>query len=145
MFWDTLAIIPVLVVEAWSRQATDLLNRDANAAIWWGTPVECASALERRKREGGLSSVRYREAYRRLARLQQRVDLVQPHPVVRDRAIELLKHHPLRAGDALQLAAALIYFEARPASAIFVCLDSRLRHAASQEGLHILPEKLGTS
>jgi hypothetical protein len=42
--------------------------------------------------------------------------------------------HPLRAADALQLAAAVIAAERRPASLEVVTLDDRLASAARKEG-----------
>jgi len=47
----------------------------------------------------------------------------------------LLRIHPLRAADSLQLAAALTVAEQEPSSLSFVCLDQRLAEAAIREGL----------
>jgi len=47
--------------------------------------------------------------------------------------------HSLRAADALQLAAALIWTEETTAGAEFVCLDQNLREAALKEGFTVLP------
>jgi len=58
---------------------------------------------------------------------------------VRARAARLLSLHPLRAADALQLAAALVWCRERTAEAPFVCLDDRLRLAAAREGFRVLP------
>ena len=46
---------------------------------------------------------------------------------------------PLRAGDALQLSAALTWTEDAPRGETFVCLDARLRDAASRQGFAIRP------
>ena len=45
---------------------------------------------------------------------------------------------PLKAADALQLAAALTVAEDDPASIGFVCFDTRLNRAAAREGFPIL-------
>jgi predicted nucleic acid-binding protein len=66
-------------------------------------------------------------------------DTVPPVDEVRRRAGRLLSTHVLRAADALQLAAALIYSDENPQEEIFVCLDDRLREAASKEGFRLLP------
>jgi predicted nucleic acid-binding protein len=58
---------------------------------------------------------------------------------VRERAVRLLISHPLRAADAQQLAAALIWCEEKPSGQDFVCLDQRLRESAEREGFGILP------
>jgi hypothetical protein len=47
--------------------------------------------------------------------------------------------HALRAGDALQLAAALVFAEDEPAVE-FICVDDRLHEAAFKEGLRVLLE-----
>jgi hypothetical protein len=45
-----------------------------------------------------------------------------------------LRVHPLRAADALQLAAAFVAAERRPSSLEIVTLDQRLAAAARKEG-----------
>jgi len=55
---------------------------------------------------------------------------VEPGNEICTRALRLLAVHPLRAADALQLAAALVWFRDHPAGLDFVCLDERLRTAA---------------
>jgi uncharacterized protein len=45
--------------------------------------------------------------------------------------------HPLGAGDALQLAAAITASEGDPSSLAFVTLDDRLAQAAAREGFPI--------
>ena len=53
---------------------------------------------------------------------------------IRERALRALATHPLRAADAVQLAAALVAAEDRPRGHHFVCGDLRLREAATREG-----------
>jgi hypothetical protein len=53
---------------------------------------------------------------------------------VRDVARRLLRVHPLRAADALQLAAAYLAAERRPSTLEIVTLDERVRLAAAKEG-----------
>jgi predicted nucleic acid-binding protein len=77
-------------------------------------------------------------ALRRLERFLEESDTVPPTEEVRRRASRLLAVHALRAGDALQLGAALV-FAAEVQGVGFVCLDDRLREAASKEGFRILP------
>lgn len=139
MFWDSSALIPFLVPEDWSRECAGLLADDRSPTIWWVTPVECAAALERRRREGAARSDLFEEAYRRLQDICRHVDTVEPHATVRERAIRLVAVHPLRSADALQLAAALVACDERPRGETFVCLDERLRNAALREGFTVLP------
>jgi hypothetical protein len=53
-------------------------------------------------------------------------------------ASRLLRVHPLRAADALQLAAALAAAKGDPSSLDVVCLDQRLSEAARREGFRVL-------
>ena len=59
---------------------------------------------------------------------------ILPSNLVREQAARLLLLHPLRATDALQLAAALIWTGQQATNLGFVCLDHRLREAAYREG-----------
>jgi hypothetical protein len=49
--------------------------------------------------------------------------------------------HPVRAADALQLGAALLWRGEPGRAAEFVCLDERLRDAASREGFALKPDE----
>jgi len=138
-FWDTSALIPLLLQESTSARLRDLLRRDPAVALWWGTPVECASALARRQRDGALARSELRQAHAALDALRARATEIEPTEEVRSRALRLLAVHPLRAGDALQLAAALIWCQERVRGVGFVSMDDRLRGAAAREGFQVLP------
>lgn len=56
---------------------------------------------------------------------------------LKDLAKRLLRVHPLRTADALQLAAALVY-RAEGSPLDFVCLDERLCSAAEREGFIVI-------
>ena len=107
--------------------------------VWWGTPVESTSAIARREREGSLSVTEATAALERLRALSLAWQEVLPTEPVRSVAQRLLRVHPLRAADALQLAAAVIAAEREPSSLEFVSLDERLNAAAQREGFRILP------
>jgi predicted nucleic acid-binding protein len=117
-----------------------MLRTDPHAVLWWITPVECQSALYRAHRGGALPSAPLRGALTRLGALVEDFDLVAPTLNLRERAGRVLGAHPLRAADALQLAAALAWCDEAPQGAGFVCLDDRLRTAARAEGFTVLPE-----
>jgi uncharacterized protein len=138
-FWDSSALIPLLLQEPTSHRLRDLLRRDPAVAIWWGTPVECAGALARRQREGVIAKSGLRQAHATLDGLRARATEIEPTEEVRSRALRLLAVHPLRAGAALQLAAALIWCQERVRGVGFVSMDDRLRGAAVREGFKVLP------
>jgi hypothetical protein len=57
---------------------------------------------------------------------------------VRQLGIRLLRVHPLRAADAIQLAAATVAAEERPSTLGLVTLDARLGVAAEREGFLVV-------
>lgn len=133
-FWDASAIVPLLLAEPGRDQLLASLEEDPAMVCWWGTPVECASAIARREREGALSA---RDASLALERLRALAEVwleISPSLAVRGTAQRLLRVHPLRAADSLQLAAALVAAEGDPRSLPFVCRDERLLEAAGREG-----------
>ncbi len=138
-FWDSSAIIPLCLKESASEAAKGLLKGDEDVVVWWTTRVECLSALSRRQREKTFSSGDESKAKAILSPLAAAWSEVQPTEMVRQRAERLLSIHPLRAADALQLAAALIWAQENPQGLEFVCLDQNLREAALREGFSILP------
>ena len=102
--------------------------------VWWATPLECQSALQHRHRENPLPADQLSAAIERLRQLVQHADTIAPTDELRRRAGRLLSFHPLRAADALQLAAALVWCEEQPHGEAFVTVDERLREAALKEG-----------
>lgn len=138
-FWDTSAIVSLLALEAPSWKTWELFHQDPRAVLWWGTPVECVSALERVKREGQVAEAALQRAWSVFRRVRAAGVEIQPTEDIRLSAERLLSRHPLRAADSLQLAAALAWWESQPAGAIFVALDRRLRAAATREGFRVLP------
>ena len=138
-FWDSSAVIPLCLRERASQVVKELLKRDADVVVWWTTRIECISALSRRRREGTLASADELKARAILFALAPAWSEVQPTEGVRQRAERLLSIHPLRAADALQLAAALMWAQEAPQGLEFVCLDQNLREAALREGFSLLP------
>ena len=137
-YWDTSALVPLLVEEADTRRREKLLREDPEIVTWWGAPVECASALIRLEREGALDAEGLEQALAGLYRLADGWIEIQAGAAVQARALRLLRVHPLRAADALHLAAALIAVGDAPARFPFVGADARLNDAARKEGFEVL-------
>jgi len=133
-FWDSSAIVPLLVAEPTSAGAMREYELDPEVIAWWATETECVSALARLEREGGLTASSMTAGLRRLAGLTAAWREVQPVTAVRVTAIRLVRVHPLRAADALQLAAAIVASEGHPSTLALVTLDDRLALAAEREG-----------
>lgn len=142
MFWDSSALVPLLVPEARSGEMETLARAERSLTVWWAASIECAAALARYRRERSVPEPALDRAETRLAVLRGDAHRVAPTDLVLDRAHRLVSSHPLRSGDALQLAAALIWCEENPAGEGFVCLDARLREAARREGFSLLPASL---
>lgn len=137
-FWDASAVVPLLITESSTRRLQTLLSDDSGMLVWWGTRVECMSALARREREGATDDRILIEAFRRLQELEIRWQEIDPSDVLRETATRFVRVHPLRAADALQLAAAFVAAEQRPGSLNVVTLDDRLADAARKEGFAVI-------
>jgi hypothetical protein len=137
-FWDASAVVPLVVAEPPRDALLALLDADPDMLVWWGTPVECASAIARRERDGALPLGDATAALDRLKRLGRSWHEVLPADPLRSVALRLLRVHPLRAADSLQLAAAIVAAEHEPGTLEFVSLDDRLNEAASREGFRLV-------
>ncbi len=137
-FWDSSAIIPLLVQEETSEQMRRLVLEDEDMLVWWGTPVECTAAISRRERDGDLDPQTTSIALERLRMLTPGWSEIQPSERLRTLAQRSLRVHTLRAADSLQLAAALIGAGDDPGSLDMVCLDQRLALAAQREGFRVI-------
>jgi predicted nucleic acid-binding protein len=137
-FWDTSALVSLLAVERDSERVTRWLREDPNVVVWTLTRVEILSALARRRREEPPSATRLLGARRELLSAWDRWLEVTSVEVVRRYAERLVETHPLRAGDALQIGAALVAAQDEPAGLEFVTLDERQAEAAEREGFPVL-------
>ena len=106
--------------------------------VWWACEVECVSALARLEREGLFNGSAMTLALERLRQLAAGWHEVDPSDAIRETAVRFLRVHPLRAADALQLAAAFLAAERRPRSSEIVTLDDRLAIAARKEGFTVI-------
>ena len=123
-FWDSSAIVPLLLEEPARERMLAALDSDPVMLVWWATPVELVSALSRRERDGGVSLEDVTTSIERLRALERAWQTVLPTDAIRSRAQRLLRVHPLRAADSLQLAAALSIAGEDPASLAFVRMSS---------------------
>ncbi len=136
-FWDASAVVPLLLEQPTSRRAQAIAKEDPDVAVWWCTPVECASAIARRRREGAIASSDEAAALRDLERIRRHWYEILPVDQMRADALRIVRLHTLRAADAFQLAAAIRWAET-PAGAEFVTFDQRLAASAELEGFRIV-------
>jgi uncharacterized protein len=141
-FWDSSALLPLLIEEPHSGAIRNIIKEDDNIVVWWAASLECRSAFARLKREGMLSDSQEGELIELLEELSDAWSEIIPGENIRNIAARLIMTHPLRAADSLQLAAALVWSGTPVQKSEFVCLDIRLREAAHKERFGVLPKKL---
>jgi uncharacterized protein len=132
-FWDSSSLVPLCVQQNATPAAT-ALSQQFTFVVWWAAPVEIRGAFARLLRTGELTSNQQVGAQVRFADLRSKWREIAPAPALRDQAERLLDRFPLKAADALQLAAALAWTSARPRARAFVSGDAQLLEAASQLG-----------
>lgn len=137
-YWDPSALVPLVVEQVASERLRSVATVDPAVVTWWATPVECASALARLEREGLLAAAALAASIVRLRNSASMWTELGPTQELREQAIRLVRVHPVRAADALQLAAAIVASDFQPGSLEFVTLDSRLAEAAEKEGFRVI-------
>jgi uncharacterized protein len=143
-YMDASAIVKYYLWEPGNQWVTRVLDQSGlhRIASVELVAVEVVCALTRAHREGRIGlSLRDGSIRRFMSDTKTRLELVVVSQGVLGRATQLAHRHPLRAYDAIHLAAALelaseaIRFEFPPP--VFVSADGRLLAAAQAEGLMI--------
>jgi uncharacterized protein len=137
-FWDTSGIVPLCCFQSQTAQARQTARTYGRQVVWWATVIEAISSLNRLIREGHLTGKDSKQAFVRLDYLRRRWNEIQPTEEARELAERLLSRYKLRAADALQLAAALIWCSNRPRGRCFIGADGNLSDAAEAEGFTVI-------
>ena len=135
-FFDASALVKRYVAEPGSEDVERLLKKDLPAVARL-SEVEVASAIERRCREGSFGAADRDRAIAALRRDVRSFLVVETTAAVVERALALLARHPLRTGDALQLASAIELRQRLEYRVSFAAFDRRLAEAARREGLEL--------
>ena len=138
-FWDSSAVVPLLVEQPETARAKRIAEQDPAIVVWWATRTECVSALARLRRDDKIDVGGEARTRRLLFQLSAVWTEIAPGNRLRDRAERLLSVHALRAADAFQLAAALLWSRGKTTGRALVSFDRRLREAAVREGFDALP------
>ena len=136
-YWDTSALVPLLHEESMTAPMQEQLRKDSIIVTWWGTEIECASAVARLEREGLVDFETAGSALRRLKELSAAWNEVLAVRAIKETSKRLVRMHALRAADSLQLAAALLATDHQPSAFPFLCLDQLLSQAAEREGFSV--------
>ncbi len=137
-YWDSSGLVPLLVNQSTTDARRSLFSSDPGIITWWGSAIECASALNRLERERLVDGSTLSQLLAKLSEFESHWVQVPPIEQVKRIATRSLRIHSLRAADALQLAAALIAADGNPATLEFVTNDERLAIAAQMEGFPVL-------
>lgn len=138
-FWDSSAVVPLLIDQPATAVAESLVEEVPGIVLWWSTPVACSSALARLRREGRITTTDEMRLQGVIDALRDSAVEMQPTDSVRATARRLVRTHALRASDALQLAAAIAW-AGTPDGHVFVTFDERLADAARLEGFVVAPQ-----
>jgi predicted nucleic acid-binding protein len=136
-FWDASAIVPLCCSQAATSRSRKLLRDAGSMVVWWGSLIEARSAFARLARDGSLTDADRVRAVKLLGQLRPSWDEIQPSESVRAIAEELPDRYGVRALDAMQLAAALVWCRERPNRRPFICFDERLSSAAAAAGFAV--------
>jgi predicted nucleic acid-binding protein len=142
LFWDTSALVRRYAQsEGGSSRVVGAtrLNQGDQHLVSRLLPAELASACALKVRTGELN-VQERDRTWALFQvdLQLQYEVVELTAAVWRLAEELLFRHPLRAGDALHLAAAItVWTEDAGATLVFWTADRQQARAAENEGLRV--------
>jgi predicted nucleic acid-binding protein len=126
--------VPLVVDEPMTDVLTALFAEDSDALVSFITPTEVTAAVWRK---AGVNDDLRERSERRYEALEQHWIMVTDYSAVLEESLRVIRRHALRAGDAIQLACAIIALPERGLD--FVTLDGDLRDAARAEGFPVLP------
>lgn len=132
-YFDASALVKRYVRERGSLKVARLLSSDIPATSRL-SEIEVASALVRRAREGAFSAADRDRALAAWERDFPAFVAVELTPEVGSRARAWLARHPLRTGDAIQLASCLYLQEQLGEAVPLVAFDRRMVDAWQGEG-----------
>lgn len=133
-YWDSSALVTLFVEQPCSSKYAALYEREGQVVTAWHSVAECASAFCRLCREGLVTEAQLTEL---LARLQtQAVNwyILASGNRLEHLTLRMLRIHPLRAMDAIHLAAACLVRGDEIGPMGFFSEDARLAEAAAKEG-----------
>ena len=133
-YFDTSAVVPLLVAEAGSTRATSLWSRADRVVSVRLVYPEGRAALAQAHRLGRLTAAQLRQAARALDERYEELDLVAIDDELARRAGHLAETHCLRGYDAVHLAGA---DRVRDPELVVVAADEALLDAAVAEGIAI--------
>jgi uncharacterized protein len=135
-YWDSSALVPLCISQS-QTVAAQILYAKYKIVTWWATQVEIVSGLTRLTRMGAMTQQQYLLSKPFVKNLAGEFVSIHESAGIAPSACRLLELHPLRAADALQLAAALEACEHNPLGFALITADQRLADAARQTGFSV--------
>ncbi len=139
VYLDTSALIKLCVLENGTPLAVALWKHADALVTSRIADAEVRSVLAAGERIGRIDAAPAAQARDRWKELWPSLAVVEVSAALAKHAGDLADRRPLRAGDALHLASALLLADAKP---VFAAWDRRLAAAARAEGLEVLPPTL---
>jgi hypothetical protein len=139
-FLDSSALVKAYRREEGTPRVIELLGGSDPLILARLAQVEVSSALTRRGRSTGTSSVDMDAVLSAVDHeITELFQVIELSTSIMTRAVELTRVHALRAADAIQLACALLAREQAPRQEfIFVGSDQELNAAARAEQIQVL-------
>lgn len=136
LYLDTSALLKLYAEERGTPDVRAAVARASIVATSRLTYVEARGAFARKLRAGDLPQADHQELVSALDEDWGRLLVVEISEHLCQEAVGLVERHPLRAGDALQLASACAVRD-RAQELAFLSFDDRLNGAAELEGLAV--------
>lgn len=133
-YFDASALVKRYVSEEGSERVHDWLSMPLRVTSRW-SQVEILSALARRTREGHVTPAQRNALAASLGQDLAALMVVELTDEVIAATEGLFARHPLRAGDCIHLASALLVKLRTGQPLLFHAFDQRLNDAAAAEGL----------
>lgn len=102
IYWDTSAIIPLIIDESTSIKCNEVLANYPDHVTSFLTEVECHSAINRRIREGSISTNMFPNIISALDKILGSMTIVNMSPVITEESKRFLSSYNIRAFVSIQ-------------------------------------------
>ncbi len=138
-FWDSSAIIPLIIKEDRTDQSIALFKKTKKMLVWEFTQTECFSAICKKEKNGDLSDLFLKEALHSMLQLSGLWNEISPlSALTKSLAKRIISAYGLKTLDSLQLATALVACQEDTKRLTFITYDKGLAKAALKEGFYVI-------
>ena len=137
LYLDSSAYIKNYLKEAGRKQVMELMEASGIIASHEVAFVEISAAFERAYREQRLNAEQLRQAHLQFNEDWPSTLVIATNDRLLKDAVGLVRQFPLKAYDAMHLAAARALQQENNAEIVFACFDGQLNRAARQAGFTV--------